>query len=151
MCRCRCECGPGSVYLPKLWCGELTAARHCCVQARLRHARCAWRAAGFAADGTPSAIPQPTLGAIQLFYTGKAALRRLIEIMGDQAVLNARPGDAQALKACIAAHAAGVALEVRAAGPQNLFGTPAVTLSVGGGGLISEPNAAAAFLAGETR
>lgn len=63
-------------------------------------------------------------------------------------VLSARPGDCQALKACIAAESSGVKLSLAVADPKNAFGTPSVQLTTPQGGTISEPNAVAAFLAG---
>lgn len=65
------------------------------------------------------------------------------------AVLNARAGDVQALKACIAAQLAGLQLSVKPSDPKNPFGTPSVTLSLGEGTVVAEPNAVAAYLAGE--
>lgn len=53
--------------------------------------------------------------------------------------LTARPGDAQALKAVIAAAAAGAPLELRA------HDGPGVALEVGGA-TLTEPNAIAAFV-----
>ncbi|GBF87385.1 methionine-tRNA ligase-like protein [Raphidocelis subcapitata] len=63
------------------------------------------------------------------------------------ATLSARPGDAQALKAFIAAQVSGAALSFAPGDPKNLFGTPSVSLSLPDGGSLSEPNAVASYLA----
>lgn len=67
--------------------------------------------------------------------------------------LRARPGDAQALKSCIVAAFSGTRIELAAqegAAPSNLFGSPAVLLCSSADGVqLAEPNAAAAYVAGE--
>ena len=64
------------------------------------------------------------------------------------AELSARPGDAQALKACIAAQKSGVQLKFVAADPKNPFGTPSVSQAVPEQPTLAEPNAEASNLAG---
>lgn len=64
--------------------------------------------------------------------------------------LQAQPGDAQALKACIAASYANTSVSVQAAAaaPTNIFGTPSICLSTPDGVTLSEPNAAARYILG---
>jgi hypothetical protein len=68
--------------------------------------------------------------------------------------LTARAGDVQALKACIAAAAAGSAVDLKAVAagqqPVSLFGTPSICLSTTEGLQLTEPNAAALYLSGMT-
>jgi hypothetical protein len=68
------------------------------------------------------------------------------------ATLVVRPGDAQALKASIAAAFANVSIDVKPVadgqGPTNVFGTPSLCLNTPDGISLSESNAAALYLLG---
>jgi hypothetical protein len=70
--------------------------------------------------------------------------------MSAAATLVARGGDAQALKALIAAEISGADVELKALGQQEtrqaVFGPAAVSLTTAGGATLTEPNAIAAYL-----
>lgn len=67
--------------------------------------------------------------------------------------LQARAGDVQALKSCIAAAASSLELAVATVAgadtPTSLFGTPSICLSTPEGLKLTEPNAAALYASGQ--
>lgn len=69
--------------------------------------------------------------------------------------LAAKPGDVQALKACIAAAASGTAIELvsssTAAAAASAGASPSVICSDGDGLQLTEPNAAALYIGGRCK